>query len=44
MPEVFNKTGHGFTNIVIASDEFKAVLHPDFFSGNKGNYIYCKYI
>ena len=31
MPEVFNKTGHGLTDIVIAWDEFKAVLHPEFF-------------
>ena len=41
MPEVFNKTGHGLTDIVIAWDEFKAVSHPEFFWGNKGNYIYC---
>ena len=32
MPEVFNKTGHGLTDIVIAWDEFKAVLHPEFFA------------
>ena len=31
MPEVFNKTGHGLTDIAIAWDEFKAVLHPEFF-------------
>ena len=35
MPEVFNKTGHGLTDIVIAWDEFKAVLHPEFFGGIK---------
>ena len=33
MPEVFNKTGHGLTDIVIAWDEFKAVLHPELFGG-----------
>ena len=31
MPEVFNKTGHGLTGIVIARDEFKSVLHTEFF-------------
>ena len=30
MPEVFNKTGHGLTDIIIAWDEFKALLHPEF--------------
>ena len=35
MPEVFNKTGHGLTDIVIAWDEFKAVLHPEFFEGTR---------
>ena len=29
MPEVFNKTGHGLTNIIIALDEFSPVLHPE---------------
>ena len=33
MPEVFNKTGHGLIDIVIARDKFKAVLHPKFFGG-----------
>ena len=33
MPEVSNKTGHGLTDIVIAWDEFKAVLHPEVFGG-----------
>ena len=33
MPEAFNKTGHGLTDIVIAWDEFKADLHPEFFGG-----------
>ena len=41
MPEVFNKTGHRLTDIVIAWDEFKPVLHTEFFLGNKGSYIYC---
>ena len=31
MPELFNKTGHGLTDIVIAWDEFKPVLHPEYF-------------
>ena len=31
MPEVFNKTGYGLTDIVIVWDEFKPVLHPDSF-------------
>ena len=31
MLEVFNKTGHGLTDIIIAWDEFNPVLHPDFF-------------
>ena len=31
MPEVFNKTGHGLTDIVIAWAEFKPVLHREFF-------------
>ena len=30
MSEVFNKTEHGLTDIIIAWDEFKAVLHPEF--------------
>ena len=29
--ELFNKTGHGFTDTVISRDEFKPVLHPDYF-------------
>ena len=33
MPDVFNKAGHGLTDIVIAWDEFKAVLHLEFFGG-----------
>ena len=41
MPEVFNKNGHGLTDIVIAWDEFKAVLHPEIFGEIKGSYIYC---
>ena len=31
MPEVFNKTGHGLTDIAIAWDEFKPVLYPEYF-------------
>ena len=31
MPEVFNKTGHGFTNVIVAWDKFKSLLHPEFF-------------
>ena len=30
MPEVFNKTGHGLTDIT-ASAEFKPMLHPELF-------------
>ena len=33
MLKVFNKTGHGLTDIVITWDEFKAVLHPECFGG-----------
>ena len=31
MPELFYKTGHGLTDIVIAWDEFKPVLHLEYF-------------
>ena len=31
MTEVFNKTRHGLTDIVGAGDEFKTVLHPEYF-------------
>ena len=31
MSELFNKTGHGLTDIVIDCDEFKPVLHPEYF-------------
>ena len=31
MPEVCNETGHGLTNIVIAWDKLKPVLHPELF-------------
>ena len=31
MPEIFNKTGQGLTDTVIAWDEFKVVLHPELF-------------
>ena len=37
MPKVFNKTGHGLTGIVIAWDEFKPVLHTEYFWDN----VYC---
>ena len=33
MPEVFNKAEYGLTDIVIAWDEFEALLHPEFFGG-----------
>ena len=33
MPEVFNKTGLGLTDIIIARGEFKPVLHPELFGG-----------
>ena len=33
MPDIFNKTGHGLTDIVCAWDEFKADLHPEVFFG-----------
>ena len=31
MLEFFNKTGHGLTDIVIASDEFRPIWHPEYF-------------
>ena len=31
MPDVFNKTGRGLTDIIIAWDEFKPVVHPQYF-------------
>ena len=31
MPELFDKTRHGLTDIVIASDECKLDLHPEYF-------------
>ena len=31
MPVLFNETGHSLTDIVITCDEFKPVLHPEFF-------------
>ena len=39
MPELFNKTGHCLTDIIIALDEFKQVLHVEFF-GRNSPYIY----
>ena len=41
MPEFFNKTGHGLTDVVIAGDKIKPVLHPESIFGNNGTYIYC---
>ena len=41
MPEVFNKTGHGLTNIIIVWDEFKPVLHQEFFLGIKYISLLC---
>ena len=31
MPELFDKTGHGIIDIIIAWDEFKPVFHPGYF-------------
>ena len=31
MPELFNKIGHGLTDIVFALDEFDGVLHLKYF-------------
>ena len=31
IPEVFNETGHGLTDIVFALDEFKPSLYPEYF-------------
>ena len=31
MPEVFNKTGHGLTGIIITQSEIKSVLRSEFF-------------
>ena len=33
MPEVFNKTGHRFTDIIISLDKFKPLLYREFFLG-----------
>ena len=41
MPELFNKTGHGVTDIVIAGDEFKPVLHPEYFWEKWYMYLLC---
>ena len=29
--EIFNKTGHGLTDIAIAWEKFEPVLHPEYF-------------
>ena len=39
MPEVFNKTGHGPPDIIIAWSEFKPVFNPGYFVQNR-TYIY----
>ena len=39
MPEVFNKTGHGLSDITIAWAEFKPVFNPGYFVQNR-TYIY----
>ena len=39
MPEFYDKTGHGLTDIMIASAKFKPVLHPVLF-GQNDKYIY----
>ena len=37
VPEVFNKTEHELTGIIIACAEFKPLLHPEFFwAGTEG--------
>ena len=38
-PEVFNKTGHGLPDIIIAWSEFKPVFNPGYFVQNR-TYIY----
>ena len=40
-PEVFDKTEHNLTDNVIVSDEFKPVLHPEFFLGIWYIYVPC---
>ena len=39
--ELFDRLGHGLPDIAIAWDEFKPVLHPEYFLGSIGTYIYC---
>ena len=39
MPEFYDKTGHGLTDIMIAWAKFKPVLHPELF-GKNDKYIY----
>ena len=41
MPELFNKTGLGLTDIVIAWDEFKPVLYPEHFWEKWYTYLLC---
>ena len=41
MPEGFDKTGHGLTDIVIAWDEFKPVFHSVFFWEQECIYLLC---
>ena len=33
IPDFLNETGHGLTDIIISCDEFKPLLHPEFFLG-----------
>ena len=40
MLNLFNKTAHGLTNIVIAWDQFKPVFTQSIFEHN-GTHIYC---
>ena len=39
IPEVFNRTGHGLTENIIAWANVEPVLHPEFF-GQDSTYIY----
>ena len=41
MPEVFNKTEHDFTGIIIACAEFKPVLHQEIFWVQQYIYLLC---
>ena len=41
MPDIFNKTEHDLTDILIARAEFKSVLNPEFFFRHNTPYVYC---